>query len=359
MLARALSVDNEVEVISFTRQYPRWLFPGASDRDPSQQVLRVNARYMIDSLAPWTWWQTATYILKQQPDIVLLQWWSTYWAPTLWTVARQLGRHGLAPLFLVHNVLPHETRAWDVWLTRGVLSQGRAFLVQTERERQRLVALLPAAKVRIFAQPVDTLFSHDRLPKSQARQQLCWPSEQLTLLFFGIVRPYKGLHYLLEALGLLRQRGQSFGLLVAGEFWESQIGYEAHIKRLGLEEQVRLVNKYIPNEELSLYFSAADVFVAPYVEATASLAVKLALAFKLPVITTFLDPTLELTRDQVTVVPPHNSTALADAIAKFRSAEWALPPETVDAPLSGWGSLPAIVEVLMTESRESGPIDTP
>jgi glycosyltransferase involved in cell wall biosynthesis len=353
MLARALSTEHQVEVISFTRQYPRWLFPGESDRDPSQQAWRVDARYMIDSLAPWTWWRTAEYILKQQPDGVLLQWWSTYWAPATWTIARKLRQGGLAPLFLVHNVLPHEARAWDTWLTRQVLGHGRAFLVQTEREKSRLLAMLPNVEAQIFPHPVYTMLAHSRLPRDEARRRLGMPAEKPLLLFFGLIRPYKGLRYLLEALAVLRRRGEIFGLLVAGEFWEKVAPYETQIRRLGLEDQVRLDNRYIPNEELDVYFSAADVFVAPYVEATASGTVNLALGFGMPVITTFVDETLMSAGEMVTVVPPQDVTALANAVAAFRSGTVSAGQEMPAAKVATWESVCSVIEGLMNQTSRS------
>jgi glycosyltransferase involved in cell wall biosynthesis len=354
MLARALSAEHQVEVVSFTRQYPRWMFPGESDRDPSQQAWRVDARYMLDSLAPWTWWRTAEYILQQRPDVVLLQWWTTFWAPMLWTMGRRLRQHGLAPVFLVHNVWLHEARAWDIWLTRQVLSTGRAFLVQTEREKRRIMALLPNVEVQIFPHPVYPMLAHSRVPREAARQRLGLPTEHPLLLFFGLVRPYKGLHYLLEALGLLRQRGEIFSLLVAGEFWEKMAPYESQIRRLGLEDQVRFDNRYIPNEELSVYFSAADVFVAPYVEATGSGSVNLALGFGIQVITTFIDETLLSAGDRVTVVPPRDVTALANAVAAFRGGTAAVSEDMPAGQLPAWESANGVIAGLMKQTSHLG-----
>jgi glycosyltransferase involved in cell wall biosynthesis len=351
MLAQALSTEHTVRVISFSRQYPRWLYPGSSDHDPSQMAIRTEAEYLIDTLAPWTWWRAAKRIRALQPDAVLLQWWSTIWAPVLWTLAYVLRRKGLAPIFLIHNVMPHEAHPWDAQVTRLVLEQGSAFIVQTERERQRLHSLMPFAVSEIFAHPVDVLLSEARLPQAEARRQLGLPVDRPVVLFFGIVRPYKGLHDLVEAIGLLRQRGQCFGLLVAGEFWEPVAGYEAQIKRLGLSELVKLENRYIPNEELNVYFSAADMFAAPYVDMTASLAVKVALGFGLPVITTFLDQALERAGSRVTRVPPQDASALADAIAALpRVASPAAPMETASQQ-TGWESLTGVIERLLAKTR--------
>jgi glycosyltransferase involved in cell wall biosynthesis len=354
MLAQALSAEHTVKVISFSRQYPHWLYPGDSDRDPSHMAIRTEAEYLIDTLAPWTWWRTVQRIRGLKPGVVLLQWWSTIWAPVLWALAYLLRRRGLAPIFLIHNVLPHEVRPWDVRVTRLVFEQGRAFIVQTERERQRLLALLPDASAEIFAHPTDVLLSQTRLPQAEARRLLGLPPDRPVVLFFGIVRPYKGLRYLVEAVGLLRQRGQCFGLLVAGEFWEPVADYEAQIRQLGLEEQVRLENRYIPNEELNRYFSAADMFVAPYVDMTASLAVKVALGFGLPVITTFSDQALEQAGPRVTQVPPKDAPGLAEAIAASARLTSPAAPADAASKYEGWKPLTGVIERLLEKTKEAG-----
>jgi len=283
-LSRELTrAGHSVQVISFKRQYPGWLYPGQSDKDPSLLYDQVPAEYSLDPLYIWTWQKTIRMIADFEPKLVVIQWWTTFWAPALAILSAALRRRGIACVFCIHNVVPHENRLPDRWLARKVLSQGKAFITLSPKETDRLRALIPSAVVyqsqlpipKIDLQPVD---------RQAARNELGVSCDQRILLFFGIVRPYKGLVTLFEALGLLAQAGIRPFLIVAGEFWEDIQKYHRLIDQLDLTGQVLLENRYIPNEELVKYFSAADAFVAPYIQGTQSAAIKMAMGYQLPIL---------------------------------------------------------------------------
>lgn len=286
MLARALGGRHETRVISFKRQYPAWLYPGRTDKDPSREPLRAEAEYLLDPVNPLTWQATARRILGLAPNLLVLQWWNTFWAPATAWLAGACRRADVPVLFLVHNVLPHEPRPWDRPLARWALGRGARFIVHTEAERERLLSLLPRAQAQVCPMPLFDLFTPSRISQAEARAHLGLLADKQILLFFGIVRPYKGLRYLIEATAILRAEGQDVYLAVAGEFWGNKSEYVAQIERLGLAEHVRLDDRYIPNEEVGLYFAAADMLVAPYVSGTQSAAVKAAMAVGLPAVVT-------------------------------------------------------------------------
>jgi glycosyltransferase involved in cell wall biosynthesis len=139
-----------------------------------------------------------------------------------------------------------------------------------------------------------------------------------TLLFFGLVREYKGLKYLLSAMPKVIERMKAH-LLIVGEFWEDKKHYLEMIKGLGIGSYVSIVDKYVPNEELGLYFSAADVVVLPYVDSTQSAVIQLAYGFEKPVITTDVGGLTEVVKDGETglIVPSRDSMALAEAIVRY------------------------------------------
>lgn len=284
-LARALEVaGHTVHTISFKRQYPAWLYPGASDRDPSQDALRVEAVYLLDPLYMWTWVQTKRFIEHQHPDLVVIQWWTTFWAPAFAWLASALRRMGFRVVFIIHNVMPHEARFFDRPLARVALRYGSAFVAQTGRERERLLALLPGKQVALCTLPVYSVLAGKCIPHGEARRKLGLADDTPVLLFFGIVRAYKGLKVLIEALAQLGDTDHSPILLVAGEIWEDKDSYRQLIKHLGLEGRVRLEDRYVPDEEAALMFSAADMLVAPYVGGTQSGAVGMALGCGLPMV---------------------------------------------------------------------------
>jgi glycosyltransferase involved in cell wall biosynthesis len=338
-------------VVSFRRQYPRLLYPGKSDRDPSQEPLRVDAEYLLDPLHLWTWWQTAHRITKWKPDMVIIQWWTTFWAPAFAVLAFLLRQRGVKVLFVIHNVMPHEPRPWDSWLAHLALQHGHFFLVQTVREKERLLSLLPQAQTISSPLPVYDMFNGQRIPIADAKQQLGLPVDEPVALFFGIVRPYKGLRFALEALAKLRTWGSKVRLLVVGEFWEDVTVYTQLIEKLGLSAQVKIENRYIPDEEIGLYFSSADIFVAPYIGGTQSAAVKVALGFNLPVVISRAIASNELENDlthRLYWVAPEDVEALAEAIERgLREKTPISAPVTLSTGDDEWGELVDKIETMI------------
>jgi glycosyltransferase involved in cell wall biosynthesis len=355
MLYRALRErEHEVLLISFKRQYPQWLFPGSSDKDPSQKSLKVEeARYWIDSLNPITWLVTFWRMRRYGPDTVILQWWTTFWTP-VWFVLGLLHRLLLRrPLLIIcHNVLPHEARWWDSLLARSVLSLGTRFIVQSLDEKEKLLALVPKAQVAVALHPVYDMFAGDRIPKADARKHLDLPLDTPILLFFGIVREYKGLKDVLAVLPGIEAQLEKLTLVVAGEFWDDKRPYLEMIDRLGIGHLVVIEDRYIPNEEVGLYFSAADVLVAPYRHATGSGAVQMARGFGVPVITTLVGEMSKVIADEAAgmLVPPGDSEALSQAIVRYfleRRVSTSRTEALAHEPALTWKWLVSVVEKLL------------
>ncbi len=309
---------------SYTRQYPRWLFPGKTDKDPSVTPLRVECEYVLDPTNPLTWWRLCRKIRADNPDLVILQWWVPYWTPSLRYISRWLKKHTRAKIvYICHNVVPHEGGGvLDRRFALTVLRQGDSFIVHSEQDLHRLHALLPRAKVVKAQLPTYAELAHRTEPaQTQAlRQQLQLDADQHILLFFGFVRPYKGLEYLIQALPLVQQQIKVH-LLVVGEFWSSPDFYQRYAQEYGVEAAITFINRYVPNEELGPYFAVADVVVLPYVAATQSAVVQLAFGFGKPVITTRVGGLHEVVSDGVNglVVPPQDEVALAEAIVRYFS----------------------------------------
>lgn len=307
----------QTQVISFARQYPAWLYPGKTDKDPSQKIKPSNAAYILDPFYPWTWLQAARMIFDARPNLVVFQWWTTFWSIPFTFIARYLIRRGIPIVYIIHNVVPHEARPWDIWLARLALSNANALLAQTGQEKEKLLSIVPNAIVDTYPIPMYRLPVDEMPGQSTARKRFGIPENDTCLLFFGLVRPYKGLRYLVDALGLLKENGIMPHLIIAGEFWENKSVYLRQIEERQMEQQIHIFDHYIPDEEVVWYFAAADLFVAPYVQGTTqSAAAAIARSFGMPMIITEevahgLDQTAPTI---IQVVPPGNAPALADAI---------------------------------------------
>lgn len=354
LLYQQLAAQHQVQVLSFRRQYPVWLFPGRTDLDPSKKALTFAAERVIDPLSPRTWVRAARLIQDLAPDVLILQWWHPFWSPALWTIAHY-ARSWTNPrvLFICHNVLPHE-RGWiGGLLARWVLAQGDAFIVHSERDRQDLHQLLPKARVCRTVLPTYEKLAGTAPSPTQARAILGLDEKANVLLFFGFVRRYKGLTYLIDALTHVLSE-IDVRLVIAGEFWDDPEPYLQRIAGLGLREHVTIIDRYVPDEELGLYLSAADLMVLPYVDATQSAVVSLAFGHGLPVLTTCVGGLPEVVEDGCTgmLVQPCNSQELAARILDFYRLD--LGPamraniKSRQARFS-WERMEAIIEKLVRE----------
>ncbi len=310
------------QLYSYTRQYPKLLFPGKTDKDTSAAPLKVECEYILDPINPFTWWKLCRRVRADAPDLLILQWWVPYWTPSLTAISRWIKQHTKTKIvYICHNVLPHDGGGFfDRRLAMAVLRQGDAFVVHSEQDRLWLHTLLPHAQVTKANHPTyaDLAQQSQNQPRPPSDELLPPASDVPTLLFFGFVRPYKGLEYLIQALALVLKQMQ-VRLLVVGEFWSSSEFYERYARQFGVEHAITFVNRYVPNEELKFYFDQANVVVLPYISATQSGVVQLAFGFGKPVITTRVGGLHEVVHDGVNglVVPPQDEEALANAIVRY------------------------------------------
>jgi glycosyltransferase involved in cell wall biosynthesis len=347
LLYQHLSAAHETKLYSFKRQYPAFLFPGKTDKDPSASPLQVPCEYLLDPLNPLTWLETFRRIRRERPDAAILQWWVPYWALALGSVAFLLRRFTpVKVVFICHNVVPHEGSIVDSFLTRLALGQGQYFILQSQKDLSNLKALLPHAQAVRTTLPLYDAAQWQVMENGAAKKALGLAGP--VMLFFGFVRKYKGLEYLIRALPDVL-RNITAQLLIVGEFWEDREPYLKMIKELEVQQNVTVVDRYAPNEEVGVYFSAADVVVLPYADATQSAVVSLAYAFDKPVITTAVGGLPEVVTDGETgfVVPPRDHAALAAAIVKYFQEDCA-PPFTANIKARrhtlSWAGLVNLIE---------------
>jgi glycosyltransferase involved in cell wall biosynthesis len=347
LLAQHLQEQEETLFISFTRQYPRWLFPGRSDRDPSPNPLQTQVEYLLDPLNPLSWRRTLRRVREWQPEIVVIPWWVPFWTPTWAFLGRGIKRLPNPPslLFICHNVLPHEKSRFDKTAVRLALASGDGYIVHAQPDAQKLRAIFPHAKIQVTPLPTYASLASMTTP----HLPVAVPEDRPLLLFCGFVRPYKGLDVLLDALPLVLAE-RPVHLLVAGEFWSSNSPYQGQIARLGLEKAVTILNRYLTNEELSACIAQAAVVVLPYRTATQSAVIQTAFGQNTPVITTNVGGLPEVVDNGRTglIVPPENPPLLAQAINRFFAEEMGAEMSRQIAQQSGRFSWQRLIDALLT-----------
>ena len=318
LLYRYLRASHEVQFFSFKRQYPEWLFPGKTDIDPSTlPIQEEGTNRIIDSMNPVTWLQVAGKIIKSQPDLLIIPWWVSFWAPQFYSISLLVKLFSKTRiLFLCHNIVEHESKWIDKWLTRIVLRNGDFYIVHSTEDQQSLLSMFPNAKVIKSFHPTYDVFNSENFDPNMIRKK--YGIEGNIILFFGFVREYKGLKYLIKALPEIISK-TDVTLLIVGEFWKNKNEYLDLINILGIENKIIIIDEYIPNEEVGFYFSASDLVVQPYVSATGSGIIQIAFGFNKPVVATRVGCLPEVVKDGETgyLVSPKSSTEIARAIIKF------------------------------------------
>jgi glycosyltransferase involved in cell wall biosynthesis len=315
LLGETLARSAEVRGFTFTRQYPGLLFPGQSQLDPQAPLPTFPVEAALDSIDPRSWRATARRLEAFGPGAVILKWWIPFFGPAFASAVGPLRKRGTRVVLVCDNLVPHEHRPLDGTLTRWMLRNSDGYLVMSESVERDLDRLKPGAKHRRVLHPLYAQFDRGRWTRETARERLGLAGD--VALFFGYVRRYKGLDTLLEAWGRLRARRPAT-LVVAGEFYEDAEPYRRQIATLG-DGAVRLLDRYVPDDEVEALFKAADVAVLPYRSATQSGVTHVAYAMGLPVITTDVGGLSETVHPGETgiVVPPEDPEALAQAIDRY------------------------------------------
>jgi glycosyltransferase involved in cell wall biosynthesis len=331
-LYRKLTVQHDVLFVSFKRQYPAWLYPGQGDQDLTDTTLReFSGIPLIDSLNPLSWRRAVLAVCEFKPDLLIFPWWVMFWAPQFIYMIRAIKRRteSCRVLFVCHNVTAHEPSYLSRALTGLTLAQGDGYLVHSQKDMDDLQMILDQPRVIQVEHPSYELQDQHQLSREQARHELGISGK--TLLFFGFVRPYKGLGVLLDAMPTILAEEQCT-LVIAGEIWGDPRAYTEKIASLGIADHVRLVGEYIPLEDVATYFQACDLVVLPYLSATGSGVLKLAYSYNRPVVVSSVGslPGGILEGETGYVVPAGNTAALANSIVRhLRREDRAIMEDTI------------------------------
>ena len=317
ILVENLSKNHSVDVINYSRQYPDFLFPGKTQYldDKSEND---NSSRMIDSINPLTWFSTGNKLAKKNYDLVIFRFWNPFFAPALGVISGIIKKKSSYTklMSLCDNILPHEKTPFAYFLTTYLFDKLDGHIVQssqTENELQEVVEN-PVYEKRFH--PIYTNFPK-KIDKITARKKLGLSAKNI-ILYFGIIRDYKGFDILLNAIAELKDSGLDFHLLAGGECYGSDEKYTQLISNLGISDYITWHNKYIPDSEVSNYFSAADVVALPYRTASQSGVTQMAYSYDLPVIVTKVGGLPEIVDEGQSgfTIEPENPKELANILEK-------------------------------------------
>lgn len=285
-LAFALqNASHEVQIFSFSMQYPKILFPGKTQITNAPAPKDLKIRSLINSVSPFSWVKTHRKIKEFNPDLVVVRFWLPFMGPSLGTICGKLKKAGIPVIAITDNVIPHEKRKGDRLFTRYFLKRCDGFVVMAKSVEQDLRTFLKDPKVVYAPHPVYNLFG-DAVSRSEAIAALSLNTNRKYILFFGLVRKYKGLHLLLDAFAMIKDKFQDVDLLVAGEFYEKPEAYYQQIEEHGMLHRVIIHNRYIPEAEVKLYFSTCNILAQTYLSATQSGVTQIGYHFGTPMLVT-------------------------------------------------------------------------
>lgn len=326
-LARELMLNNQVTLLTFTLQYPNFLFPGQSQYSSDPKPDDLNIDIALNSISPINWIRTGYKYKKIKPDVVIFRYWMPFFGPCFGTFARIVKQNKHTKFVAItDNIIPHEKHFYDTPFTRyflGPLDRAVAMSHKVLSDLQTKFGNTAVAKNSDYhSHPLYDNFGLS-ISKSDACQQLNLNPSKKYILFFGFIRKYKGLDILIQAMSLLRDKAPNLNLLVAGEFYEDEKPYLELIESNNLNESITLHTKFIPNDDVRLYFSAASMVAQPYRSATQSGVSQVAYHFEVPMIITNVGGLSELVPDgEAGFVCEPTPESLAEAILR-------LEPESV------------------------------
>lgn len=306
---------HEVTIITFTVQYPGFLFPGKSqfsdDPAPPFKIYR-----WLHSFNPFNWISTGLKLRKLKPTLIICKFWLPIMGPSLGTVIRIAKTKDTEAVSILDNVIPHEKRWGDRLFIRYFINSIDRFIYMSQsvgRDLQLFDSIKPA---QLIPHPI-----YDNYGAAVSRQEavefLKLDPNFRYLLFFGFIRDYKGLDLMLDAIALLPSKYNYLRFIIAGEFYTEATPYLEQIRNLGIDHQLILHTRFISNEQVKYYFSAADLIIQPYKSATQSGIAQIAIHFNRPTIVTRVGGLHEIIEDKksgyvVEVEPRSITNAIID-----------------------------------------------
>ena len=311
---------HDVTCISFKRQFPDFLYPGKDQKDAGGKPASVRTLTMLDSINPLSWIRAYRAVKREKPSHLVFQWWSPFFTPSYWTIACLVKMFTKTKVSAIcQNVTIHESGIMGAVgnvLTSFFFRKMDYLVTYSSSDKKDVREMCPKAKVEYIVESPTSSQLGATVPKELAKKKLGLKGRNI--LFFGFVRGYKGLSYLLKAMPeILKEKDVT--LNIVGEFWEGKESYIREIEKLGIKGNVKIVDRYVSDKEVVLYFSAVDAVVLPYISSTESGIIQMAYGLGTPVIATDVGGNPDLIEDGKSgiLLPPGSSEEVSRAVLRF------------------------------------------
>ena len=321
-LYNSLKDKFEIKIYNYKLLYPSFLFPGKTQYDESatSKFIVPNER-IVNSVSPLNWIKTANKIKQEKADLVVFDWWQPFFGICHFFISLFIKkRYKERIVFITENFISHETRYIDSFLTKLGLRNANYFIALSQIVEEDLKSISANKKIyRAELPPFDLYKLPDEYAIKEEKKNLGFNKDDRILLFFGYVRKYKGLDILIKAMPSVISSNPDVKLLIVGEFYDDPSSYQNLIKELKLDNIVKVLNRFVKNEEVGLYYGMSDLVILPYRSATQSAVLNVSYSFLKPVVATKVGGLKEFVDDGETgfLVEPESVKALANGIKTF------------------------------------------
>ncbi|MBN2586195.1 MAG: glycosyltransferase [Candidatus Fermentibacteraceae bacterium] len=264
--------EDEFIPLSYRRLYPSLLFPGTSQLEPGTSVMEKGAERLVDSCNPLVWLSTRSSLERRGFNRMIIQWWHPFFAPSLMASIPS----SIPSASICHNVIPHESFPMAGKLSRRFLGRMKLAVVHSGTDLEEAESLDLGTRLLQLYHPIYDQYVDPDMTRQKARDQLGYSGKTRLVLFFGLVRSYKGVQDLVRAMGSLPE---DILLLIVGECYSDRREIMDIISSLGLSRRIMWIDRFVPDEEVPVYFNAADIVALPYRQATQSGVAQIALSF--------------------------------------------------------------------------------
>jgi glycosyltransferase involved in cell wall biosynthesis len=319
LLALELKKHHDVKIFSFSKQYPKILFPGKDQIDRSEAKPDLEIEPIVVPYNPLTWFSAAKKIIDWQPDVLILKYWIPFFAPLFGWLIRKLKKQSkIKVVYALDNIVFHEKWHFAEALTKYALGKADTLISMSNTVYEDTKKLLPNANIIKGFHPTYNCYNLDAFNRKSARKKLDVKDKKV-ILFFGYIKPYKGLELLINSFPQILKKLPDAHLMIVGEVYGDDLVYFKLIEKLNLKKNITFLNRFATNEEVELYYKAADVLALPYLSATQSGVVQIAYDFGLGAVCTPVGGLPELVIDEKTgiVAEDVSEESFAKAVVKY------------------------------------------